>query len=129
MVDTRTPNPDSLGNTDKDVATDERGHLGARASNDDGGHPTTEELPSGLAHTSKSLTVAFNDNWQVVEWPRQWVLQRRSGKPRSKNPGWKTHAYCHTRSGLRLRIGELCGPVEAYAQATIDSLPEDISDR
>jgi hypothetical protein len=121
VADTGTSQPTSLGH---EVLT------GAQASNHDAGHPPTAESPSGLAHPLKPLRVTLNDGWRVVEKlkPEQWVLQKRSGNSRSKNPGWECRAFCHTRDGLLLRVRELCGEVLPDALAIINALPEDISE-
>ena len=82
---------------------------------------TAETIP---AHHSKSLPADLNSRWRVVDDPRQWVLQKRKGQPRSKSSGWQNRSFCTTRQGLLRCIREYCGKVDAESLKLIENLPE-----
>ena len=56
------------------------------------------------AHPSNRLIAQLNASWRVIDDPLQWILQRRKGNPRKKNPGWRSRSFCTTRGAL-LRCG------------------------
>jgi hypothetical protein len=77
-----------------------------------------------LAHPGELFPIQLNDDWRVVDDPLQWILQRRKGKARSKNSGWRGRSYLTTRSGLLRCVGEYCGEVRPDALAQLAALPE-----
>ena len=85
-------------------------------------------LPCPLAHPSNRLIAHLNGSWRVVDDPLQWILQRRKGKPRKKNSGWRDRCFCRTRGGLLRSVRELCGEVDDEALAHLHALPEFHSD-
>jgi hypothetical protein len=68
----------------------------------------SKSLKPGPAHPSNRLVAQLNETWRVVDDPRQWILQRRKGNPRSKNSGWKNRSFCQTREALLRCIREYC---------------------
>ena len=78
-----------------------------------------------LLTTSIAFPIAIGPGWQVAYDRLQWVLQRW------RTPRWRDRAFCRTRSGLELRIGELIGREHQDAVAhlpdwhpDVDGVPE-----
>jgi hypothetical protein len=76
------------------------------------------------AHPSDCLVAQLNANWRVVDDPLQWILQRRKGKPRTRNSGWRGRSFCRTKDALLGCIGNHCGEVDAEALSKLKSLPD-----
>jgi hypothetical protein len=112
----------------------EIGHQGADALKPFGGvrtGRTPEHGPPGsprgesrLAQPSILFPLQLNGHWRVVDDPLQWILQRRSGRPRSKNSGCRGRFFFRTREGLLACVREYCGPVEDWGLASLKALPE-----
>src|SRR5262245_49561226 len=66
---------------------------------------TATEVTECFAHPSNSLVAQLNASWRVVDDPLQWILQRRKGKPRSRNSGWRGRSFCRTKDALLGCIG------------------------
>lgn len=77
-----------------------------------------------LAHPSNRLVAQLNASWRVVDDPLQWILQRKKGKPRSKNSGWMNRSYCTSREGLLRCVAGYCGQVDPATLETLTALPE-----
>ena len=76
------------------------------------------------AHPSNRVVAQLNANWRVVDDPLQWILQRRKGKPRTRNSGWRGRSFCRTKDALLGCIGKHCGEVDADALSKLRSLPD-----
>jgi hypothetical protein len=76
-----------------------------------------------LAHASNRLVAQLNENWRVVDDPLQWILQRRKGKPRTRNSGWRDRSFCRKRYALLGCISQYCGKIDAGALSTLEALP------
>ena len=91
-------------------------------------HRGYQDDTKGLAHPSNRLIAQLNENWRVVDDPLQWILQRRKGRPRAKNSGWRNRSFCTTREGLLGCIREYSGEIDADAIAELQGLPDNHSD-
>ncbi len=75
------------------------------------------------AHPSNLVVAQVNANWRVVDDPLQWILQRRKGKPRTRNSGWRDRSFCRKRHALLGCISRHCGEIDAGALFTLEALP------
>jgi len=85
------------------------------------------ECPERLkrpTHPSKRLVAQLNADWRIVDDPLQWILQRKKGKPRKGNPGWRCRSCCRMREALLRCIREHCGEVDLEALAANQTLPD-----
>ena len=76
------------------------------------------------AHPSNRLVTQLNESWRVIDDPLQWILQRKKGNPRKKNPGWRDRSFCRTRDALLRCVREYCGEVDPSALATLKALSD-----
>ena len=87
------------------------------------GHQGPTDPPSPPAHPLDRLVAQLNANWQVVNDPLQWILQRRKGNSRTKSSGWRNRSFFRTRPALLRCIRDYCGHVDADALAKVSTLP------
>lgn len=87
------------------------------------GSPGSTESDSPAAHPSDRLLIHLNAGWRVVDDDRQYVIQRRRGRARSRATGWIGRSFCRTREALWRCIRRYCGDLEPEAIAAIESLP------
>jgi hypothetical protein len=92
------------------------------------GHAGISAHVSPPAHPLNRLIAQLNNNWRVVDHPLQWILQRRKGKPRKKNSGWRDRSFCTTREVLLRSIREYCGKVDQNALVDLQALPDHHAD-
>jgi hypothetical protein len=85
--------------------------------------PVSNERVERPAHPSNRLVAQLNANWRVADDPLQWILQRRKGNPRDKNPGWRDRSFCRAREGLLRCVAQYCGEVDPLALAQLAALP------
>ena len=106
-----------------DEQCEPRGPARCSSERERGDHIRSARIPR-LAHPSKLVSILLNDSWQVVDDPLQWILQRRKGRARAKNAGWRSRSFLGTRSGLLRVVGEYCGAIEPHAIERLAALPE-----
>ncbi len=87
------------------------------------GYESWEHSASRPAHPSNRVIAKLNASWRIADDPLQWILQRRKGNTRSKNPGWAGRSYCRTRDALLRCIRQNCGQVSSEALAKLEALP------
>src|SRR5262245_28157429 len=87
-------------------------------------HSDCQDHSERPAHPSRRLGVQLNKTWRIIADPLQWRLQRKKGKRRSKNSGWRDCSFCTTREGLLRCVRECCGNVEPAALDKLAALPE-----
>ena len=79
-----------------------------------------------LADPSRTVVVAvLNENWRVIDDGVQWILEKRHGRPTSKNTGWRRRSYPTSRKSLLASVEKWCGSVEPSALRILEALPED----
>jgi hypothetical protein len=76
------------------------------------------------AHRSNRLEAQLNERWRVIDDPLQWILQRRKGSHRKKNPGWQGRSFCRTRDALLCCVAGYCGEIDDNSLAKLESLPD-----
>jgi hypothetical protein len=87
-------------------------------------HPGYQDGKKNAAHPSNRLIAQLNANWRIIDDPLLWILQRRKGKPRQKNSGWRSRSFCRTRDALLRCIREYRGGVDVEALAKVEALPD-----
>ena len=73
--------------------------------------------------TALSITAHLNDRWRAEDDGLQWILAVRRGRKDAAGTKWGGRRFHRCRTPLIHSIGELCGPVDPGALATIRELP------
>lgn len=73
---------------------------------------------------SSPKIVDLNNRWRVIDEDRQWILQKRKGRPTKKSSGYRSIKFHRSREGLHCSVRELCGAIGPDAQDLIGRFPE-----
>jgi hypothetical protein len=81
------------------------------------------EQPTSDILLERSWPIELGGRWRLIDEDIQWVLQRRKGRPRRKNPGWESIYYLRGKAGLLLHLDRL-GLTSFCPLSVLDHLPE-----
>jgi hypothetical protein len=107
------------GNLDDTSNSKVRERLG-----DPGASSVGQDCTTRPAHPSNRLIAQLNERWRVVDDPLQWILQRKKGKSRRKNLGWRGRSFCTMREALLRCVREYCCEVDPAALGKLEALPD-----